>query len=189
MALLGVPQIRADLGIEKDDYRLPFRKFDTEAFMRSCCDQAFDPSMHITGSPGWAMAKSNAREWQKARDATVNLSVDGEGSVNIALGKPVQVSSVFVEDGQEYGGEKAVNGSKDGWENRWVCRKDDETPWIEVDLQGTQTNYGTALLQCADERARSYSNTFSGDLMQWQESSCSVRYRSGWPLYPSPATK
>jgi hypothetical protein len=144
MALHGVPQIRADLGIEKDDYRLPFRKFDTEAFMRSCCDQAFDPATHITGSPGWAMAKSNAREWQKARDATVNLSVDGEGSVNVALGKPVQVSSAFVEDGQEYGGAKAVNGSKDGWDNRWVCRKDDETPWIEVDLEGTKTIYDVA---------------------------------------------
>ena len=147
MACDGVPQIRADLGIEKNDYRLPFRKFDTEAFMRSCCTQAFDPSTHVTGSPGWAMAKSNAREWQKARDATVNLSVDG-GSVNVALGKPVQVSSAFVEDGHEYGGEKAVNGSKDGWDNRWVCAKEDESPWIEIDLQGTKATllYNAPLL-------------------------------------------
>jgi hypothetical protein len=129
-------KIRADLDIERKDYRLPFRDFDTEAFMRSCCHQAFDPKSHLTGSPSWAMAKSNAREWQKARDATVNLSVDGEGSVNVALNKPVEVSSVFVEDGTAYDGSRAVNGSKDGWDNRWVCAKDDESPWIVIDLQG-----------------------------------------------------
>ena len=95
-----------------------------------------------SSDPTWQ--KVPTREWQKARDATVNLSVDGEGSVNVALGKPVQVSSAFVEDGQEYGGAKAVNGSKDGWDNRWVCRKDDETPWIEVDLEGTKTIYDVA---------------------------------------------
>jgi hypothetical protein len=142
------PQIRADLGIEKKDYRLPFREFDTEAFMRSCCHQAFDPSAHLTGSPGWAMAKSNAREWQKARDATVNLSVDGEGSLNIAMGKPVQVSSVFVDEGEAYGGERAVNGSKDGWDNRWVSAKDDESPWIEVDLQGTYDMVSSCATGC-----------------------------------------
>ena len=151
--------------------------------MRSCCDQAFDPSTHVTGSPGWAMAKSNAREWQKARDATVNLSIDGEGSVNVALGKPVQVSSAFVEDGQEYGGDKAVNGSKDGWDNRWVCAKEDESPWIEVDLQGTETimivhQYAKSVFirRCLKQRVIL--------LLHEQESSCFERYRSGWLLCP-----
>lgn len=124
-------KIRADLDVNKKDYRLRFRELDVETFMRSCCHQAFDPAAHTIGSPAWAMAKSNAREWNKARDATLNLSVDGEGSTNVALGKPVRVSSTHLDND----GSRAVNGSKDGWDNRWVSEKEDASPWIEVDLR------------------------------------------------------
>ena len=45
---IPVDKIREDLGIAKKDYRLDFRDFDLVSFMRSCCHQAFDPSMHTT---------------------------------------------------------------------------------------------------------------------------------------------
>ena len=82
------------------------------------------------------LARANAKEWATARKNTKALSVDGKGVFNAALGKPATTSSAHVAKGVTYDGDRAVNGEKHGWDNRWVSDpEEDEMPWIEVDLQ------------------------------------------------------
>jgi hypothetical protein len=61
---------------------------------------------YLTGRGVW----TRSRYREAAREASINLSVDGSGATNVALHRPTTVSSV-VGDNE---GSRAVNGHKDG---------------------------------------------------------------------------
>jgi hypothetical protein len=91
-------------------------------------------------------------------------SADEAAEDGIARGKPVKASSVYVEPGNDYRAESAVDGFPD---TRWSSEFSDPQ-WLAVDL-GAPTRVSRVVLDWEVARARSYAIQVSLDGTNWTE--------------------
>ncbi len=76
------------------------------------------------------------------------VSVTVSGAINVALNKPVTVSSVH----GSYSGAKAVDGKLLENSSRWIAGKGEALPqWLEIDLQGSYSIYAIGLYTGIDK--------------------------------------
>ena len=75
-----------------------------------------------------------------APSVTINVTQDEQVIVNVALNKPVEVSSEGFVVGAV--GSSAVDGDTDDFASRWISLLEGDNQWIEIDLEENCMLYG-----------------------------------------------